>query len=291
MILITGATGLTGMYLLKLFDNDPMIDKGKIRLFVRKTSNIEHFKEKGLEIAYGDITDKQAIMKASEGVETIIHIVQMRHSPTMVDIANENHIKRLIIVGTAGIYSKYRQYSDEYKKAENYIHEKCLVPYVILRPTMIYGESNDKNMNKLLRFMDKFRFFPVFGSGQGLMQPIYYQDLAKALFQVYKTLHIQNKDYNLAGKYPLTYNEILNKAAKALGKKVFIIRIPYGISELVVGVYNQLSKNPKLKLEQIRRLNEDKHFDYSEAAKDFGFDPVDFEEGIQKQVESMFGKK
>lgn len=289
MIFVTGATGLTGKYLLQLFDRDAELENKNIVLFVRKTSDLSGLMDKGYFIEYGDITDKASLQNAMAGkeIDTLIHIVQLRYAPTIVDLANQFNVKRLIIIGTTGMFSKYQTYSEEYIKAESYIKKHSKVPYVILRPTMIYGDSKDRNMNKLLRFMNKYRFFPIFGSGKGMMQPIYYKDLATAIYDVYKHRDLSNVAFNLAGKEPLTYKQLLQKAGKALGKKVYVVRIPYFIAFSLIGFYNLLSPKPKIKLEQIRRLNEDKVFDYSEAKRAFNFDPIDFDTGIQFQVRDM----
>jgi hypothetical protein len=39
--------------------------------------------------------------------------------------------------------------------------------------------------------------------------------------------------------------------------------------------------------EQVRRLAEDKAFDYAEAARDFGFHPRSFAEGVRLEARSL----
>jgi hypothetical protein len=42
-----------------------------------------------------------------------------------------------------------------------------------------------------------------------------------------------------------------------------------------------------IKAEQVLRLNENKDFSYAEAEKDFGFNPLSFEEGIKSELRSV----
>jgi hypothetical protein len=42
-----------------------------------------------------------------------------------------------------------------------------------------------------------------------------------------------------------------------------------------------------IKAEQVMRLNEDKAFDYGQAANDFGYEPLSFEEGITLEIKEM----
>ncbi|UOQ45398.1 NAD(P)H-binding protein [Halobacillus salinarum] len=286
--LITGATGLIGRDLLNLLYGNGQLENQNFRLFVRETSDVTNLKKMGFELFYGDIDNKDSLLKATKDVDVIIHIVQMRYSPKVVDVANENNVKRIIIIGTTGVFSKYKMYSEEYKECEEYIKSHSKVPYVILRPTMIYGSKKDKNVHKLVEFMNKYRFFPVFGDGKGKMQPIYYQDLSNAIYSVYNDQSIVNNAFNLAGKNQLKYEDLLIVTANQLKKKVLIIKIPLPISILLVSIYNKLSKKPKLKLEQVKRISEDKIFDYSNAETQFNFSPISFEEGIKKQIHSMY---
>ena len=64
-----------------------------------------------------------------------------------------------------GIFSKYRKYSEDYKRAENEIFMSNL-QYTIIRPLpLIYGNQRDKNIHKLIMIINKYAVIPVVGSG------------------------------------------------------------------------------------------------------------------------------
>ncbi|MDD4566107.1 MAG: hypothetical protein PHE79_11620, partial [Eubacteriales bacterium] len=46
-----------------------------------------------------------------------------------------------------------------------------------------------------------------------------------------------------------------------------------------------LFKNAIITVEQVMRMQEDKAFSHEEAYRDFGFDPLPFEEGIREEVD------
>ena len=52
-------------------------------------------------------------------------------------------------------------------------------------------------------------------------------------------------------------------------------------------IYEKVSKKPKLKAEQVLRLNEKKEFSYEEATKDFEYKPLSFEEGINSNYQTL----
>jgi len=71
MILVTGGTGFVGSHIVKRL----ALEKIKTRCLVRKGSNVKRLSEPGIELSYGDLTDKESLKKALEGVETVIHLI------------------------------------------------------------------------------------------------------------------------------------------------------------------------------------------------------------------------
>jgi len=69
MILITGATGFVGKNLI------PALAKhGRLRILVRRTSNIELFKEKpNIDIVFGDIEKGTGIDAALQNIDMVVH--------------------------------------------------------------------------------------------------------------------------------------------------------------------------------------------------------------------------
>jgi len=141
-------------------------------------------------------------------------------------------------------------------------------------------------MSRLIKFMDKFKIFPIFGYGQNYMQPIYIEDLANAYYNVIKFKEQTfNKRYILAGKEPLRYTDILKIIENKLEKKILFIKIPLSLSIFLIKIceiifFGKLQINAS----QVERLSEDKIYDYSQAKKDFLFNPKRFEEGIEIQI-------
>ena len=49
---------------------------------------------------------------------------------------------------------------------------------------MIFGSPKDRNMIKLINWIDKVPFIPVFGKGNNFQQPIYVKDLAWSIVEI-----------------------------------------------------------------------------------------------------------
>ena len=52
-------------------------------------------------------------------------------------------------------------------------------------------------------------------------------------------------------------------------------------------LFKLLNKNPSISVEQINRLSENKSYSFKDAAEDFGYNPISFEEGINKEIDLM----
>ena len=189
MLLVTGITGHTGRYFLQELIKNKYDEP--IRCIVRETSDTSMLDNSGLNIekVYGDLNDKEFIRKALNGVDDIMHIYNIHHSPMIVEAAIENNVKRAILVHTTGIYSNFKYASQGYKDVEKKVSEltsksNCPTKVTILRPTMIYGDLCDSNMSKFIKMIDKFRIMPVINGGRSLIQPVNARDLGKAFYTV-----------------------------------------------------------------------------------------------------------
>lgn len=284
MILLTGATGFLGGHVL-----EELIKRGhKVTCFVRKTSDVNIIKKMNVKYIYGDLDDFSSICEALKGINVLINIASLGfgHAPNIINACEEMNVKRSIFVSTTGIFTKLNPNSKAIRiEAERLIKESNL-DFTIIRPTMIYGTPKDRNMWRLVKYLKRFSVIPIFGDGNHLQQPVYVKDLTDIIIKVYENDVSIKKIYNVSGAEALTYNEVIDITARALGKKVVKIHIPMKLSYYLLKVYERISKKPKLKAEQVLRLNENKDFSHKEARIDLGFNPLSFEEGIKLEIEN-----
>ena len=99
------------------------------------------------------------------------------------------------------------------------------VDWVILRPTLIYGLGQDKNISEIVRLIRRFGFFPLVGQAKGLRQPVHAEDVATACLSALEKTDVVNRAYNLSGGETLSYREMINRVFTALGRRPRLI--PY----------------------------------------------------------------
>lgn len=288
-ILLTGATGLTGSLLLKKLIKST--SGNEFLCLVRPTSDRNLIESLDVNIRYfqGDCSSAKTWQQllSSHNPETIIHIASINYMSTILDGLNEAHqYPRLIVIGSTGVYSKYRQASQLKKMMETHLAQYP-GSWCLLRPTMIYGSPRDKNLHRLIQFCDRYGFFPVFGSGSNLLQPIHADDLAQALFAVSQNPEVKGS-YDLSGGSVVTFRELLNLIGKLLGKPIRQISIPLDLGVWSATLLEKILKGRSpVRREQILRLQEDKAYSHEAAQQDFGFSPRSLEVGLQEEIELM----
>ena len=288
-ILVTGATGLTGsLFLNHLAEVNP---GAEVDCLIRPTSDHYSIEHLNLNLSYfiGDSETSQTWdeLLSKYTPETIIHIASIRHVPVILQsLEKAGKSPRFIVIGTTGVYSQYNHYSATYKNTEtqlaNYPGSCCL-----LRPTMIYGSHRDKNLHKLIKFCDHYQFFPIFGQGNNLLQPIHAEDLAQAIVSVLLNPNITGA-YDLSGGTVITLVELIALVEKILEKSVYPLQIPYALGLWSATIIEKiLGKRSPIRREQVLRLQEDKAYPHESATRDFDFAPRSLDTGLREEVDIM----
>ncbi len=290
ILAVTGATGKkSGGAFFKILNENCSTVLNKwtgIRIIVRK-----ELKEKPVnycDVCAGDCKDKEFIEKALAKVDTVVHIAGISLSRNIVDAAVKNNVRRIILVHTTGIYSKYKKAGEEYRKIDAYVEQKCKekgIILTILRPTMIYGNTSDNNVINFVKMVDKFPIMPVVKGAKFALQPVHYEDLAKAYYQVLINEETTaNKNFNLSGGNEILLIEMLVEIGKNLGKKVKFFSCPYFIAYGGAWLLYLLTFTKKDYREKVQRLCEPRVYSYKDAQIAFGYSPRTFQEGIINEI-------
>ena len=290
MLLVTGSTGHSGKYFMQELINHKYEDT--IRCVVRSSSDTSLLDNSGLKIekVVGNLTDQEFMDSCMKDVDTMVHIGSIFYSINVMKAAVKNNIKRAILVHTTGIYSKYKSASEEYKNIESEIRKiikdnASPIGLIILRPTMIYGNVNDKNMVVFITMVDKLRLFPVINHGMNLLQPVNGRDLGKAYFQVLAKTEILNGDYILSGKNSITMIDMFEMISNNLGKKTVFVSVSLDFGVFLARILKVATFGKIDYIEKMQRMGEDRGYPHEDAVRDFGYDPMPLGEGLKIEVE------
>lgn len=154
--------------------------------------------------------------------------------------------------------------------------ERRGVEWVILRPTLIYGLGQDKNISEMARFIRRFGFFPLLGRAQGQRQPIHAEDVASVCIAALQATGAANCAYNISGGETLAYRNMVARVFAALGRRPRLLTVPLWAFRLAVAVLRCLPHYRHWSAAMAERMNRDLVFDHTDAARDLGFKPRGF---------------
>jgi nucleoside-diphosphate-sugar epimerase len=253
-----------------------MMDR-PLSVLVRPTSDISVLPAR-IDLRVAALEDEHLPL---DGVDSIVYCASMGfgYVPHVLAQCEAAGVKRGLFVSTTAIFTQLPAASREPRVAAETAVRSSALDWTIVRPTMIYGTARDRNISRLLRFLARSPAFPL--CGNALWQPIYVEDLADAVVAALDTPSAVRRIYNVAGAYPIRFDELVRTAARALRRRVLLVPVPLAAAVLAARLTRVVTE------EQIRRLAEDKAFDITEATRDFGFHPRSFTEGVNQEARAL----
>lgn len=289
-ILITGLTGKSGNVFLQLLGTFLERTPYQIRAVVRQEEQqiqIHRYLPEA-ETVVGNLRDSIFLDQISEQVDILFHIAGIHWTLPLVQACALHGVRRMVLVHTTGIYSKYKAAGEEYRQIEDSVDQLANVQGITvtyLRPTMIYGTLNDRNMIQFIRIVDRFNPMPVVNGGTYNLQPVNYKDLGKAYMQVLEHLDtLPEKSYILSGKDVLSLKEIFELIAETLGIHRTYFSVPFPVAYLGAWSIYLLSVGRIDFREKVQRLCEDRSYSHEAASRDFGYNPMPFSQGLKEEV-------
>ncbi len=288
MILVIGATSFIGPPVLK-----SLLEKNrKIKCLVRTGSNTDKILQvnAGISLCTGNLLSPDSIFNCLKEVESVVYLVDLKNTQLLKNFlltVSKTAIRRIVFLSSTTVLVPQKSQIKDLKIESEDLIKGMELDWTILRPTMIYGTEDDMNYSKMLNFIKKRGFFVMFGNGQNLIQPIHVDDVAEAISLVLGSNLTFKKTYEICGKNPVKYIDML-KIIQSRTKRPFkIVKLPLKLSKAFVSSYSRISHGSSLKPDMIERLEFDKAYSYDKAVKDFGFSPISFEQGIEKLINDL----
>ena len=182
-------------------------------------------------------------------------------------------------------------------KAEQWLELQSGLPWVIFRPTGVYG-PHEQDYLMMIKAIDSHFDFGV-GYRKQLLTFIYVEDLVQAMFDALahpdSVLH---KKYIISEDRSYTQKEFRKIVAEALGKKwVIPVKLPLWATWVASYVAEKLArirmKSSTLNRDKFKIMKQRNwQADVTDARRDFGFNPShSLQQGIAKTVEAYKKEK
>jgi len=280
MMLVTGGMGYVGQFLLRELAQQ----KRSVRCLVRPgkpKEKLHQLEQWGMEWVEGDLLNGEVRRRALKGVRTVVHLAHIRYGAALLaDMPGE--VERVVMMSSLWRFSRVQSAAvDEVVESEHAV-EGSDKPWVLLRPSMIYGPGNDRNISRLRTHLRRWRCVPIFGSGYAVHQPVYVEDVVGATIAAVDQPDIEHRSYALAGGEELTYRDLLHALGDSIGVSPLIVPLPARFLAYIIGVLREWGIRLPVDSEQIMRLQEDKRYDTADARRELGFNPLCFKEGLQR---------
>lgn len=319
-ILITGAGGFIGSHLVDYLLKNGFRQKD-LRLFLYKNESLENLQYRNLEIVRGDIRKPMDLKKAVDGVDKVCHLaaltmdgegsyldVNWTGTKNLLKAIDTSKVSKFVFFSTIAVFGLpafignkanineesekdiVGEYALSKYKAEREVikvSDKHGMPYVIIRPTTVYGPRDKAGIYQLIKAING-NYFVQIGNGSNKMDYVYVEDVAKA---AYLALIGKRKsgDYIIGAKYPLTLSAMVGTIYSSLRKKKPSFYMPRSIGLLIGRMLDFLSKlvgfrNP-LSTDRVRVLTANYYFSSKRAENEINYvASVSFTDGIKKTI-------
>ena len=273
-ILITGGTGFIGSHLLKRLLSEK---KYKVRIFLRKESNLERIKGiEGVEVFRGDFYNDNDLKKIVEGVDILFHLAailargkeeeykkfNVEVSKKLFNYALSSGVKKIIFLSSLSVMggsknphiftendkpSPQNLYSKSKLEVEEYISNISKKyknkSFIIVRASAVYGpfDNFDRGFIRIIDMIKKGKF-PIIGDLKNFMSLLYIDNLIDALILLMKKKILGLRIYFIADNEILTTGEVYDFICSDLGVKKKKFRIPVWLAKFLESVIEFFAK-------------------------------------------------
>lgn len=312
-LMVTGASGFLGSEIVRLAH----LAGWQVRAFDRD----QRIQPEGVEIAKGDIADRDVLRRTCEGVSAIIHTAGLAHlfgsgakdatrfnvvnetgTANVLDAAVEVGVPHTVLVSSVSVYGSYvgtqcdetvpchpkgpyavSKWQGELRAIER--AAKGNISLTILRFVTLYGEGDRGNVAKLIGALDRGRFI---WPGSGLNQKclIYKEDAAYACLAALERPVSGTNIFNVSAR-PASMREIVSAICRSLGRPVPRFGIPLALLK-IVGAISRRMGDPGQLGQRLEKFIHDDVYDGSRFESTFDYRPaISLTEGMRREVEYL----
>ena len=260
--IVTGATGYTGRYITRR-----LLDGGaEVRSLTGHPNRPSPFGDRVKMIPY-NFDDPDALARSLEGADTLFNTYWIRvdykdtthdrvveQSRAMFAAAERAGVRRIVHISiTNPTEDSHLPYFRGKALVERALRERDL-SHAILRPTLIFGRE-DILLNNIAWMLRKFPVFPIPGSGEYRVQPVYVDDLAKLAVSL--SAGDDNVTLDAVGPEVFSYTELVRLLADKTGASCKMMRMSPALTLLGAKLMGLLLRDIVLTRDEIDGLAAD----------------------------------
>jgi NADH dehydrogenase len=242
-VLVTGGTGVIGEGLLPA-----LVGAGHtVRLLSRGADADAKRWPAEVEPFAADVTDPSSLRGAADACGAVVHItgivdesppaltferVNVRGTRNVLAEAARAGLKRFVYVSSLGAERGRSEYHRSKFKAEELVRASSF-DWLILRPGNVYGPG-DEVISTLLKLVRALPAVPVIDAGNQPFQPVWYEDLGRAILRALETPALKRETLELAGEETTTMSDLVERLSAITGRTVARVPVPAFLASLGV---------------------------------------------------------
>ena len=312
-VLVTGVTGFTGGHLAEYLAGQGKTVRGLVRpVSVARADRLVPV----MEVVTGDLVDRDSLVKACRGIDTVYHIaatyrtagqaddayraINVQGTQNLLQASLDAGVRRFVHCSTGGVHGHIERppaneeapfspgdvYQDTKLEAERLARdtgERTVLEVVVARPIGIYGPG-DTRLLKMFRGIARGQF-PILGSGEVFYHLTYIDDLVEGFRLCAETPVAPGRTYLLAGPTYTTLNKLTQVIADELGVGPPRWHLPvwpvWLAGALCEAVCVPLRIEPPLYRRRVDFFTKSRAFDTTRARTELGYTPqIDLQTGV-----------
>ena len=317
-VLVTGGTGFTGKALVRR-----MLDEGHevVALDCKEGYKTSELRDWGVEVVLGSVTDPDVVKRCMRGVQVVHHVaaafrelnlprdeyrsINVEGTRNVLQAALEAGVRKFVHCSTCGVHGNVDhppagedspiQPADYYQQTK-YDAEHVVLEYVgkglkatILRPNAIFGPGDLGRYRMIFKQLRR-GWFPMFGDGQVLYHPLYIDNFMDSFVLAMEENKGVGEAYLIADEHYVTIEDLVRRAAKAMGTSVRFVHLPVwpvvAAGYVVEAVCKPFGIDPPIYPRRVDWYRQTRAFRIDKAIRELGYRPrVGLDEGLRRAAE------
>lgn len=289
-IFVTGAGGFVASHLIPLLIQDGYF----VTALVRNRDEKKHLSFKPGKVVIADLAKRGQWQNELKAQNYLIHLAAQISSKNPKDFTRNNvlatknliapakkfKVKKIILFSSASVTSLRQDPYSKTKKEQEQLILKSKIECIIIRPSMMYGPGDTKNIGWLIDLIKRLPIVPLPGHGSFGRQPVYIGDISQVVLKLLKSN--KNKQiYEIHGAQYIPLKNMVETINETFKLRKIIIPVPIVSLKIAIFLMEKILPNPKFTSDQIDSLISGERFQGEEWAKTFGIIPTKFKYGIQ----------